>query len=760
MRRTALIPLISAVLALPLSTQAAEPDASVAKEKHLEARLLTDRDAIAPGAELRVGVLFKMDPHWHIYWKNPGSTGLPTKASFKAPEGYQVGELRYPAPIYFEATKAIFGFGYEDEVLLFARVKVPASAVEGDNVKLTAKTSWLVCEKACIRGKASLELTLPVSGELGSKPGQHQALFDRYQARVPGPPPEGLVIEPQLSVNGVHPKGLWEAAISISDKGGAALSDLDYFPDPASGLEVLHREVLTEGEHVPPKGALVRLAGRASDDASETGDRVASVLVLKRDGKPLYIAGTLSVPRLAEGEKTTRTALPIFGPVRAVEPPQSDDAEETEAAPEGEPQREEQSLILMLLFAFLGGLILNAMPCVLPVLSLKVLSLVEQSNETPDRIRRHGYAYTGGILLSFVGLSIPAMVAGQTQGAQLQSPLFGAILAAVMFALALNLFGVFEIGALGAGKMNEAVAKRHGYSQSFVFGIFAVLLATPCSAPFLGTAWGWALTQPPLVTFVVFQAIGFGLAFPFLLIALIPAWAKLLPKPGAWMQTFKTIMGFLLIGGMIWLLLDSLVNQVSHDAFIEFLAFLTVVGVGAWVYGHWGNPLRTKGVRIAGVLSALALIGLGGVLFLGLEPPKARTATAANTVDERPALIKDDIDWRDFREINVEAQADAGRTVFIDFTAKWCMTCKFVEKTVIDTEEVRTVLADLNVLPVKADFTNEDPEIDKWIKRFKRSGVPMYVILPAGRAKQPILLPELPSASEIIDGLKRAEAKS
>lgn len=449
---------------------------------------------------------------------------------------------------------------------------------------------------------------------------------------------------------------------------------------------------------------------------------------------------------------------------------------------------EEASLATMLLFALLGGLILNIMPCVLPVLSIKVLGLVNQAEDDAQRIWLHGVAYTVGILVSFAvlgGLIIAAQASGKMVGwgFQFQNSGFVATLIAIVFAFGLNLFGLFEVSFPGAGSLDEVAAKQHGLSGSFLNGVFATILATPCTAPFLAPALGFALSQPAAVLMLMLLVVGFGLALPFLVLAAFPRWAGLLPKPGAWMTTFKKSMGFLLIGTALWLL-DVLSFQVTREGLISFLAFLLVVALAGWIYGHWGSPMRSQRSRWTALVVALLLIGGSSQAMIDLErpAPKVRPAPAAAAppaglqgdpsegapTDAKaeappaaapsiaPPVVDGEIQWLDFATHDVNALAKEGKTVFIDFTASWCVTCKVFERTVINTDDMKAKLTDGCVVPVKADYTNEDPNITTWLKRFKRPGVPMYLILPAGKPDEVIQLPDALTAASMLEGLKKA----
>lgn len=450
---------------------------------------------------------------------------------------------------------------------------------------------------------------------------------------------------------------------------------------------------------------------------------------------------------------------------------------------------EETSLATMLLFALLGGLILNVMPCVLPVLSIKVLGLVNQAEDDAKRIWLHGVAYTVGILVSFAALGA-LIIAAQTSGKmvgwgfQFQNSGFVATLVAVVFAFGLNLFGLFEVSFPGAGSLDQVAAKQHGLSGSFLNGVFATILATPCTAPFLAPALGFALSQPPAILMLMLLVVGFGLALPFLVLAAFPTWSRLLPKPGPWMTTFKKSMGFLLLGTAVWLL-DVLSYQVSREGLISFLAFLLVIAFGGWIYGHWGDPMRSARSRWTAMIVALALIGGGAQAMIDLERPApaaapppvaaaptepgddqqedakpeeaaAAAAVAAPQPKIAPPVVDGEIQWLDFARNDVNAMAKEGKTVFIDFTASWCVTCKVFERTVINTDEMKAKLTKDCVVPVKADYTNEDPNITTWLKRFKRPGVPMYLILPAGKPDEVIKLPDALTASSMLEGLKKA----
>ncbi|MGM0575776.1 MAG: protein-disulfide reductase DsbD family protein [Myxococcota bacterium] len=743
--------------------QADAGDPCLASQQHVDVRLMTDVNGVVPGETFRVGVLFEVEEGWHVYWRYAGETGLPTEIGFQAPDGFELRGMRWPTPTRIESDSGIVSYGYEEDVLLFTEVTAPPDILEGEAITLTAHADWLVCHENCIPGTARLSLPLHVRSDAG--PSDHRPVFEAAGERIPGPLPEDLKVDTHLSVSGVAPGDTWEMAILLGPESGAPLEDVRFYPAPADGLHALGVAVEDEGTHVPDGGAMIRVKGRASGDASRSGARLDGVLEARRGDRTIRAHLGAPLPRMEQGQTAVSSDHPVFADAEAASgsgPKAPGDIEPTPAAvqsagaatqPSDEPG-EGPSMALMLLFAFLGGLILNVMPCVLPVLSIKILGLVQQADDDRSRIWRHGLSYTVGILLSFAFLAV-LVIALKTSGKlvgwgfQFQNPMFVAAMGAIVFTFGLSLFGVFEIQAPGSHKLNAAAASRHGYGGSFMNGVLATILATPCTAPFLAPALGFAMSQPPAVLLGFLLMIGFGLAFPFLLLAALPRWADLMPKPGPWMNTFKKAMGFLLVATTVWLV-DVLAAQVTRAALVHYLGFLAVLALAAWIYGHWGGLERAARTRWISAITAVAVAAVGGWQLLHFDRPTGSPG------DQPAAVAEGEIPWRDFTSIDVEALAAEGKTVFIDFTADWCVTCKVYERTVINTDLVKGALSDTCVVPVRADYTNEDPKITEWLERFQRPGVPMYVILPAGRPGEPMLLPEVLTKAALLDGLEES----
>ena len=404
----------------------------------------------------------------------------------------------------------------------------------------------------------------------------------------------------------------------------------------------------------------------------------------------------------------------------------------------------------MLLFAFLGGIILNVMPCVLPVLSIKVMSVIKQSDMTHAEIRHHGIAYTVGILASFLAMATFVAIlksSGEAVGwgFQFQSPVFVGVLAAIVFVFGLSMLDVFLINVPTSKAVHEAGGKE-GLRGSFFNGIFATVLATPCTAPFLGTAVGFAFTQPIWITFFIFIAIAFGLAFPFLLLAFVPAWTRFMPKPGAWMETFKSVMAFLLMATVVWLL-DVIGKQVGTAGMTQMIAYLGLLAFASWLYGRFGNITRRTRTRVLASLVAATIALGGGVTLLRFDPP---------AMASEMAVKKGGIQWERWSEKTAAALLDDGKTVFIDFTAAWCWTCKVNEKAVIETKEVKDTIARHGIVPLKGDFTNRDPEISAFLNRHGKAGVPVYAIIGPKTGGKAVILPEVLTREILIGALDKA----
>lgn len=656
----------------------------------VEPRIVADTTAIVPGKPFRVGVTLKMAPGWHTYWQYAGDAGMPTEVKWQLPAGFGAGPIEWPLPAAILEPGDIQVYAYGDEVTLLQTIQPPADLAPGPgNIALKADLSWLVCAEICVPGRREVSLELPVAAAAAPA---HAEFFRAAAARLPSPD------APPFSVAWSREGDDLVGRVSLPAGTGA----LEFFPLPAAEQEIGHPKI---------EGSTIRVASKSS------------------------LRGVLAV-RDANGERGWMVnADPGAAPAVAAAPT--------------------SPLWAALFSGLLGGLILNLMPCVLPVISLKIFGFVRQAGQSRRTIALHGFAFAGGVYAWFLALGL-LVVALKASGAeatwafQFQNPWFNLAIATVVFIFALNLFGVFELTL--PGRATTALSKaggQEGLGGSFFQGVFATLLATPCTGPFLGTSLGFAFSQPAPITLLLFGSIATGMALPYLALSLQPAWVRFLPKPGAWMERLKQFMGFPLLAALLWLLY-IVGGQRGPRAIIWASAFLLALGLALWIYGLVSAPTVRAKPRIAGLLVALTLAASGGWLFLGQlfareQTPGARTESA------------DGIAWRPYSQASVDRLLAEGKPVFVDFTADWCLSCKFNERTAINVPAVRKRIEELGVVPVKADWTNANPEITAALKKFGRVGVPFYVLYPAGKPDAPITLPELLTESIVLDALAKAK---
>lgn len=657
------------------------PKASAQVAPLVRAQLLADTSAIVPGQSFQAGLLLEMAEGWHTYWEYSGDAGLPTTIAWKLPEGLTAGPIEWPVPEAKLEPGDIQTYAYGGRVLLLTKITPPAG-ISG-NITLHAKADWLVCKETCIPGGAELELTLPVSSTATPA---NAALFEEFRARLPSEKPAPYQLQWKRSAN----------QLTLEVGGIPANTPIALFPLPAENHEVGHPKFL------PPSALQIRCEGD--------------------------FRGVLAV-----GEGASQRAWFVSEKITAA-------AVEKPAAA--------MSLWLALFYGFLGGLILNLMPCVLPVISLKIFGFIKQAGDSRAAILSHGLAFAAGIFAWFLALAavIIALKSGGSEvtwAFQFQNPWFNIAIGSIVFVFALNLAGVFELVLPGrAANALESAGSSGGLGGPFFQGVFATLLATPCTAPFLGTALGFAFSQSAAVILAMFASVAFGMALPYLLLSAQPGWMKFLPRPGAWMERLKQFMAFPLLATIVWIL-SILGGQRGVEGVVWFSAFLLCLAFAAWLYGSFCGPLASPKHRTLAILLALAAISGGGWYFLGEKFSQIGKADS------------DSIAWVDFSEARVKSELAAGRNVFIDFTADWCITCKFNERTAINTPAVRALLAEKNIVPIKADWTNSNPEITSALKTFGRVGVPLYVLYPAADPSNPIVLPELLTESILLDALKK-----
>lgn len=679
MRFHSLVSLISLVGALWGATPAfAAPDEP--SQPLVQARLIID-DTLTEDGHKWVGVAFRITPEWHIYWQNPGDSGIPTSLTWESlPKGVSAGNIHWPVPKR-ASMGGLTNYGYEDEVIL----PVPLALKQGDAAgELRVKAQWLVCRETCIPEEATLTGSL----DEASAPREVKALNDTIRALpTPHTGEAYVMLKPDVV----------QIAIAHESTGNA-----DIFPIDDGWIK----------NNVTPT---------LSNANGWTGFTVA-----RGSASPANSLALVASLHTKEGQKHLHVTAQKVGPFPASVPASLflPKAVTADTAPIG--------LMLALLFAFLGGLILNLMPCVLPVLSLKALSLAKKADASRRDALRHGVAYTLGVLLSFalIGGAMLALKAGGAAigwGFQLQSPAFVFGLLIVVFLVALNLLGQFELPVL-FGSRASALTSRDSWLGSFATGVLAVALATPCTAPFMAPALGAALTLPAASTMLVFLALGLGLALPYLLISLSPRLRRLLPKPGVWMLRFKEFLAFPMFATAAWLLW-VLSQQTGSMGLLRALAVLVVLAFAIWALKFSTHRLWRAFFQVLLVGSVLCSVSFPPALVSQSTPHASALASVPFNPEQLASLRA------------------AGTPVFVDATADWCITCKVNERVALNTESTRALFAERKITFMVADWTQRDAQITEWLASFGRNGVPLYVYYPPH--KPPVVLPQIITPSVV-----------
>ncbi|NYF81015.1 protein-disulfide reductase DsbD family protein [Granulicella arctica] len=694
-RPAALFTLLFALLALPRAhaqmQEVGDGGPGPIKAQHITLELVSLAPAIAPGGTQQVGLVVTLEEKWHVYWMNAGDAGEPPKITWTLPTGITAGPMQFPIPSRLP-NGPLMDFGYEDAVAFPVQLTA-ASTLKPGPVHLDAHVRWLVCREVCIPGKAHLGLNLNVAP--GAPVGQPVGALGAALKLIPTPLPD----DAKFTVKG----GKTDLVLTLTT--GDSEPDAEFYPaDPDQIINAAEQKitVLPDGIQlrIPRAPELTRLPNELHGVIKLADDVAYEVTAPVVPGEVAVTPGS-GAPTPATSGVTTITAIGL---------------------------------------AFVGGIILNLMPCVFPVLFLKGLALVQSSNEERSRLRSHGLVYTLGILVSFwiiVG-ALLILRAGGSQagwGFQLQSPTFIAVLAAGLFFFALSLAGQFDLG-LSLTSVGGDLAQKQGYTGSFFTGVLATIVATPCTAPLMGAAIGFALAQPAGITFAVFTALGLGLATPYLALSFQPAWTRILPRPGAWMEVLKQLTAVPLFATVIWLVwvygrLYSSPTEAGQgvDHLALLLGCLLLLAIAGWALGKW--PAR-RGSTIAAVL--LAALGLA----IPLYQPKDTSLV-----------------WTSYTQQALDQARAAGRPVFIDFTAAWCLSCQVNERAVLKSADVQKQFRDHNVTLLRADWTQYDPEITKELASINRSGVPTYVIYPAAPSAPADVLPELLTKDIVLTALTK-----
>ncbi len=668
---------------------------------HITVEMVAEDLRAAPGADAWLGLHIVPEAGWHVYWRNPGDSGLPTKIAWTLPEGVIAGDISWPYPQRLPFGDLV-SYGYGEDHILLTPMHVPVDWPAGKTLPIAAKASWLVCKDICIPGSASFSLEIPISTQAMPDPARI-ADFAAARARLPASMPTDWIADFAIA-NGRFNLGIAHAAVTAGSK-------IEFFP-----LDT----------------ALVDFAAAQLTTADTNGIRLSQTLNASYVPVPALssIDGVLVVHDRDKVRAYELHAVP--GTVAPVTPSNPEHDAQTQSG--------SSTLATALLLALLGGLVLNLMPCVFPVLSLKALALAHAGAKEHHERRVDALAYTAGIVLSFAALAalmLALRAAGRAVGwgFQLQSPSFVALLAYLMFALGLSMSGVFAFGTRWMGT-GQRLTELGGARGSFFTGVLAAVVASPCSAPFMGTATGFALAQSPVIAILIFVALGVGLAAPFLLIGFVPALGARLPRPGAWMETVKQVLAFPLYITSVWLIW-VLARQAGADAAGLALAGLVLIAFGLWLTSR-SDGIAAKLLAAASMLGAIALTA-SPMLRQG-EPASVNTASASSSTIEP---------YSDARFAELRAQH---RIVFVNFTADWCLSCKVNERFTLRSQRVHDAFAAENVAWLEGDWTRYDPVITQVLQRFGRSGVPLYLLYTD--SEQPQVLPQVLTPDIVIEALK------
>lgn len=681
-----------------------EPAASnVFRSAHGRATLYSERPAIRPGESWLVGLEIALDPEWHTYWKNPGDSGAAASFQWDLPEGFSASEILWPTPERIP-TPPFMTYGYHGRPVLLVRLQAPR-LIETASVPIRLKAEWLECKEECIPAIGSFALDLRVAqnaeGARESPAAAHDrpAFFAQALDRLPR---------------------------NVDSGARAALMDDEFqlrLQLPA-GLAVDERQIY----------AFVEQPGIVNHPAPQTATRVGDELLVRIprdfDEAPDDSFGVvLALGPRAPGSavlESWRLEAPLTSPFSVL------------------------TLFGALGAAFLGGLLLNLMPCVLPAISLKILAFVQHAGESRSRLLLQAGAFSAGVLSSFwmlAGALLLARFMGESAGwgFQMQSPYFVFLLTILFTLFAANLFGVFEAG-LALSRLGGAARGLSPLTGAFVNGLFATLVATPCTAPFMGSALGFALQESAPVALGIFTFLGLGMCAPFLLLAVFPQWLRRLPRPGPWMERLKQVMGFLMLAAALWLAW-TLLQVASPDYALLALAAAWLATLGAWIYGVFASAVRPRAVRVIAATAALVLLTIAacaGWIWRDAAAPAAQSGAGGP--------------WRAWSPETVAGLRAEGRPIFVNFTADWCLSCKVNEALVFQSDELWRDMAAAGITALKADWTRRNPEIAQALASYGRAGVPLYIMY--DRAGQARILSETLTPGEIRAEIERIRQQS
>lgn len=708
---------------------------------HSKATLLLDAFAVTPGSSFRAGLQLQLDKGWHTYWKNPGDSGTEVRLTWTLPEGMTAEPLQWPVPERIE-TQGLVSYAYSNTVVFPARLWVSSTVPVNSQQMLRARANWLVCEEVCLPAEASFEIPIRIASSHVAAPTDIQNIFDAAQKTLPTPWPKGTA---RVTETPDH------FTLFLADGATSLLNFRMFFPDP--GVPVSYALPHLE-ERLNPAGlpALsLKFEKSTTAPAFEPNSTPAPLSGLLITSQGAYEVAPSHFQASEQASQTTTPLLPANPHLTG-------------------------DLALMSAFALGGGVLLNLMPCVFPMLAVKLLGLINSTQKTATAFRKAGLFYTLGVLVSMWTLAsglLAFRASGRALGwgFQLQSPLFVATLALLFFVMGFVFLGKLTLNA-PSRLLPAKLLSKQGNTGEFFAGVLSTIVATPCSAPFMATAIGYALAQPLHMVWVVFTALGVGLALPFLGLSWFPGLVRVMPRPGKWMVVLKELLAFPLFASAVWLVW-VFAQQTSLESVATLLLACVALGAAGWVAqsGHFSKGIAQS---VGSLLALGALAGVVTQVNTSSTSPLQATEQGSASKAGTSASSKNAFTWIPFEPGLPERLAAQGKIVFVDYTASWCLTCKVNERVVFGSQAVQNTLAQKgnNVTLVRADWTNEDDAIGKSLAQFGRSGVPLYLMYspqktsstnptsPAPAAASPEILPQLLTPGLFLAALERAAASS
>lgn len=678
-------------------------------EHYAHVSVVPEKQNVTPGETIKLATIIDLADHWHVYWRNPGDSGLPVDIQWTAPKGFEIGDITWPVPdkIVYDI---LANYGYFKRVVFTQDLTIPANMPAG-KIELKEKINLLVCNEICVPESYTIPITL-------NDPAAPQANNDAlFQTEAKEKLPQKLTGDFSFSSNKKNLIIRLENVDTKSLKIGKN-DTLEFFPRDYGIIMHAQAPTFSYDENS------ISLTQARGDQPLDDFDVLPGLLVIRKNGDKSSAGYAITLKANGKSLKNSASAAAPQTPENKTPLPKIKTANMT--------------TLTALLFAFLGGLVLNLMPCVFPVLSMKALSLVKMKGKEIALARKHGLAYTGGVVLSFLavgGMLLLLKDAGESigWGFQLQNPMVIGLLAYVLFTIGLNLIGLFDIGT-NMGNVGQKLTQGQGLSQSFFTGILATVVATPCTAPFMGAALGFAIIQPAPIALGIFTALGLGLATPYLVLSCVPATQKILPKPGAWMNTFKQFLAFPMFASAIWLV--WVLDQQSG----AFGIFLVLMGMLSIAFCVWLTHHKTSGI-----LKAVNMLVL---VICVLIPPIS--LTYLKTVETAPQIIEKSMEHlsKPFSYSALDDALSSDDPVFVEMTAAWCITCKFNHAVALNVQSTKKLFTEKNIRYLIGDWTNNDQEITNYLSEFDRNGVPLYVFYgkrdpQTGKRPEPKILPQV-----------------